>query len=332
LNSNISFAQFMKGGTAIVQLNRIPGFWKDERNQRKHLKEIGEKLGVSKLDDWYKFTARSIRKLAPFISRYHNGSLFNALKRLYPENKWDSSLFPQSPQNHWKDLKNQRKHLENIASQLGISKLDDWYQYSARHVRKLAPFIVTYYNGSLFQTLEHLYPMHEWDRDRFLMVNSGHWKELSFQREHLDWLEKQLGIQSLNDWYKFTTNRVRKHLPFIYRYYNGSLYEMLKTLHPNHEWNPILFPKAPKRYWQQEKIHKYYRELLMNWKSEHNIQSLREWYDLPPNKVKVFQRVANSIHGGVSEMLQKWFPDTGWINEIQSSTPELQLQVNSQKI
>jgi hypothetical protein len=52
----------------------------------------------------------------------------------------------------------------------------------------------------------------------------------------------------------------------------------------------------------------------------------RDWYQLPPEQVRLFQRASNAIFGTVTKMLREWFPETNWMDEVQGSAPEVELQ------
>lgn len=303
------------------------GYWKDTKNQRQHLEWVGKQLGVSHLDDWYKFASSEVRKRAPFISTYHRSSLYEALKNLFPEHNWNPSRFKTVPKGHWSEVEAQREHLNKVGKELGVTKLDDWYKFTSVEFRKRALFINKYYNGSLPEALQHLYPEHNWDPLLFQRPPRGHWKSEHNQREHLNKLGKELGVRDLDDWYKFSSQVVSQRAPFIGNYYKGSLYNVLKHLYPEHDWNPLRFPMAPQGYWKKEQTKKYFQHLFVGWQQQHNIKRLQDWYALPPNNVKLIQRASYGIFGSMHEMLRQWFPNTNWLAELQGSTPELEIQV-----
>jgi hypothetical protein len=85
-------------------------FWKRKENQQQALEVIGKELGVKDLDDWYKISTKQLKeKNSSFINRYYNGSLFAALKELFPHHKWDPLRFSQVPKSYWKDLNHHRE-------------------------------------------------------------------------------------------------------------------------------------------------------------------------------------------------------------------------------
>jgi hypothetical protein len=59
-------------------------------------------------------------------------NFINSLKNsVYPEIQWDSSKFKTSvPRNSWKSVDNQRLFFNNLAKELGLKKMDHWYDVS----------------------------------------------------------------------------------------------------------------------------------------------------------------------------------------------------------
>jgi hypothetical protein len=319
--------------------------------QRNQLDRVGEELGVKKLDDWYKIPVQSVKKKLPFISIDYNSSLFTTLKQLHPEHEWNPLSFLQAPKGYWKNELHQKTRMESISKELGIQTMDDWYKCTARQITKKAPFVSQYYNGSLYDALKTLYPQYNWDPSRFgrapkrywnegvnqqqqpdTSYSSKYWDDVQNQRKRFDSLANELGIKFFDDWYKFTGQEILTRARFIDEYYNKSLYSALKNIYPEHKWDPLRFPKAPKGYWKKDATKRRFQKILTRWKNEHNIKSLTDWYTLPPHKLKLFRRVADGIFGHVTKMLREWFPKTNWSDAIQSSAAERDLQVVSVRL
>jgi hypothetical protein len=306
-------------------------YWESEANQRSALERIGEELGVKKLEDWYNISSKQVsKKKARFIKTYYNGSLFKALTKLYPEYEWDPLQFAKLPQYYWNDIANQRNALDRIGKELGVQKMDDWYKITSKQVKKTkAAFIVKYYNGSLIEALKKIYPEHNWDPLQFAKLPQSYWDDELNQKKALDRIGEELGVQKMEDWYNISSTQVRqKKASFIKKHHNG-LMEALKKHYPDYNWDPLQFLTAPKGFWQKESTKSRFRELFIKWKEQFEIKELKDWYRIPPRKLKVFQRVAQRIFGSVTLMLQEWFPDTNWSNEVQASSPELNLQVSA---
>ena len=71
---------------------------------------------------------------------------------IYPEHEWP---VPQvrneyKPVGYWKDLKNQRSFLDDVAKRLNLQTTEDWYTVSCSTVVKMGgTFVQTEYKGSL---------------------------------------------------------------------------------------------------------------------------------------------------------------------------------------
>src|SRR5687767_5449979 len=108
--------------------SRIPRkYWTDLEHQRKKLEQVGKKLGVKELDDWYKVSRAEACKRASFIVPYYNGNLLTALQTLFGQHPWNPSHFPSLHRGYWSDLEHQRRKLEHVGREFGVEEPDDWY-------------------------------------------------------------------------------------------------------------------------------------------------------------------------------------------------------------
>lgn len=307
------------------------GYWQSVDNQRKLMDKIGEELGVKVLDDWYKVSTQEVlSRRASFVTNIYHGSLSNTLKQLYPEHPWNELKFENTRPNTWRNESNRKNALEKVGVELGVKKMEDWYNISVVDVQKKANFINRYYNGCLATALQQLYPEHPWDPFRFKVIPKNYWDNEDNQRKYFERIGKELGVTKLDDWYNVSQDVVRRNKgSFILNKYNGSVFAALQKLYPEHNWDPLRVSKAPRGFWQKESTKEHYHKLILKWYKKYNITELRDWYQLPPKQLKIFQRVAIGIFGGLTNMLNEWFPDTNWSNEVLSSSPELQLQVDT---
>src|SRR5690606_35935476 len=123
---------------------------------------------------------------------------------------------------------------DKVGEELGVKKLDDWYKIPVHSVKKKLPFISIDYNSSLFTTLKQLHPEYDWNPLSFLQAPKGYWKEELNQRTRMESISKELRIQTMDDWYQCTARQITKKAPLLSQYYNGSLYDALKTLYPQY--------------------------------------------------------------------------------------------------
>jgi hypothetical protein len=297
------------------------GYW-TENAQRAALERVGrEQFGVKELDDWYSVPATSVRHELSFVQKY--GSLFDALKKFYPQHNWDPLRFSRIPTGSWANENVQREALESFAKEkFGVKELDDWYSVPIEDVKSRFGFIQSYYNGSLFEALKKLYPYHNWDPARFPIGIKAYRTDENTKREALERLGEKLGVKELDDWYSVSASVVHQELGFMKKY--RSLFYALKAFYPQHNWDPLRFPRAPSGYWQQTKTVQHYRNMFINWKTTYNLRTIRDWYELPPQQVEQFKRAAQGIFGSKLKLLQEWFPEIVWHSQY---TSQIELQV-----
>jgi len=56
-----------------------------------------------------------------------------------------------------------------------------------------------------------IYPDFDWIIWKFNHVPNGFWKEKRNHRKFFDWVGKQLGFKSFEDWYNITHEDINKH-------------------------------------------------------------------------------------------------------------------------
>jgi hypothetical protein len=181
-------------------------------------------------------------------------------------------------------------------------------------IYKELSFLTKY--GSLFKALKTLYPQHEW---RPMLPRM----DMDSQRNALEKLGREkLGVKELDDWYHVSARYLRRELGFLGKY--NTLYDALKTLYPQHSWDPLRFTSLPRGYWQRPDTAEYYHNLFTKWKHEFQIRSISDWHQLPPQYVEQFKRVSNGIFGSKIKLLQEWFPDIVWRWQL---TSQVELKV-----
>jgi hypothetical protein len=172
------------------------------------------------------------------------GGLFKALQTFYPEHPCDNSRFTILQRGHWSDISNQKKRIEEIARELGIKELDDWYAVSKVEVSKRAPFI-----QNLYSTLKDIYPNHNWDELRF-GIPRGYWNNMDNLRKRFEEVAKELNVKQLDDWYKVSRIRVYKRISVL-RDHPGGLFTALKAVYPQHNWDVLKFEFVPRGIWKK---------------------------------------------------------------------------------
>jgi hypothetical protein len=204
-----------------------------------------------------------------------------------------------------------RQKLNELSQKLGLKTLDDWYSVPATQIRKEAQFMFDRY-GSQVNMLKQLFPQHDWNPLRFSSVPRGYWNDESAQRDALErYGRDHLGIKQLDDWYNVSATDVASKLSFISSRYH-SLFNALKKLYPQHEWDPLKFSRqVPHGYWNDENAQ---RDALERFGREHlGIKELDDWYNVPITSVSSELSFIYSHHkGSLYGALKKLYPQHEW--------------------
>ncbi len=78
-----------------------PDYWNDKKHQKKYMDWLGNKLGYTKIDDWYDITQTAFVKNRGngLIRNHYNGSPSAAVMEIYPNYKWKPEEFSKHKKN-----------------------------------------------------------------------------------------------------------------------------------------------------------------------------------------------------------------------------------------
>jgi hypothetical protein len=99
-----------------------------------------------------------------------------------------------------------------------------------------------FYGDSLPQALADVYPEHQWQPWRFSVAPSRYWRSLATSAEpeklraFVTELGQQLGVDSLEDWYRVSPSQVKESGGVIGLKSIGGLRKALKLAYPEHSW------------------------------------------------------------------------------------------------
>ena len=129
--------------------------------QRQILDNVGSKLGIHKMEDWYHVTSKKIvENGGTQVLSKHRNSLIETLKTIYPNYAWKEYLFDAAPRNYWDSMDNQRNFIEDVGKKLGVEKMDDWYNLTEAQVRSNGGnyLLTAKYKSNLYAVLSTIYP------------------------------------------------------------------------------------------------------------------------------------------------------------------------------
>jgi hypothetical protein len=132
-----------------------------------------------------------------------------------------------------------KKYLEWFAKKFNIQKLEDWYQISTKDFIKNGGIgILTYYGGSLYLILKKIYPEYDWKPWLLNNTPRSFWNKKDSIPNYIKWLENQLNIKTLDDWYNISSKDISLYFEgsgLLKKY--GGLKSFLLHYYPNHKWN-----------------------------------------------------------------------------------------------
>eukprot|EP01114_Cavostelium_apophysatum_P022575 TRINITY_DN8211_c0_g1_i1.p1 TRINITY_DN8211_c0_g1~~TRINITY_DN8211_c0_g1_i1.p1 ORF type:complete len:678 (+),score=129.47 TRINITY_DN8211_c0_g1_i1:83-2116(+) len=283
-------------------------FWIDQSNQTAYLSSLGKELGITEWTDWYKITAADIKNNAgaSLISYYEEGKrssdssdhfMYRLLSKNFPEHPWITWNF-RLPLAFWNNEQNQLRFLKYLEKKLEIKDPEDWYRFQVEDVLKFkGNGLISRYNHSLQKMLDHFYPGHDWKTWKFARVKPFFWDDRANQLEYIEWLEKELNIKQLDDWYNVHVSEVvKKGGSGLLGKYEGSLHKALLSIYPDFPWKHRLPAGALA---DPENV----KELLSTLEKSLCIAKAREWYEVSQDHLAELRGSALLRDGGFRRLI-----------------------------
>jgi len=209
-------------------------------------------------------------------------------------------------------IENRRRILDQIASELGICKLEDWYRVKVRDVRQgrtMGAVLLKYYKGSLRKCLEELHPEFVWKAWLFEKVPNGFWDVMANRKSYLQWISGEINIQKPADWFSVKQEEFirRGGGGFLWKYRN-SIQRALQDLFPENDvWKPWLFRQVNAHYWDSDEHVKSY----MEWLAEMlGISRMSDWSTIPRQTINSLRgRTLSRKNPRLSDVFDRIYPD-----------------------
>ena len=95
-------------------------------------------------------------------------------------------------------------------------------------------------------------------------VPTNYWERPTNRRLYVRWLGHTLGFQSMEDWYRVTTDDFKRNHGggVLGRYWNDSAIVAVKECFPDYDWKEWLFSLAPRHFWEDPENHRKYMQWL----------------------------------------------------------------------
>lgn len=292
-------------------------FYDDPTNQRAYMDWLGERLGFSKPEDWYRGISKKILKDnyggGAFLWKFNN-SPADAVMTVYPEYKLLPWKFKVAPMGFWLDDDNIRTYLEWLGKELDYSKPEDWYKISVRAMKANYGTSLqgNIWHGAVRNAAYFLFPDYDWKPWLFNQVPANWWKYAENRKEYLLWLGEKLGYSKPEDWYqaKEATFYGNKGTGFLQEF-DGYI-DAISQSFPDFDWKPWLFHQVPEGYWDDPKN----RRACIEWlQKKLNLKSREDWYQVSQSDI------LNSGCGGllhyssasVRAIVEDAYPEYEWL-------------------
>eukprot|EP01114_Cavostelium_apophysatum_P021826 TRINITY_DN7718_c0_g1_i1.p1 TRINITY_DN7718_c0_g1~~TRINITY_DN7718_c0_g1_i1.p1 ORF type:complete len:570 (+),score=80.59 TRINITY_DN7718_c0_g1_i1:26-1735(+) len=266
-------------------------FWHDRRNINEFFGELGRHLGVQRQDDWYQVKYSLVKEFGGGSLLKPENRFVDALKQVFPEVEWKEWRFAMTPPEFWNNSQNRLTFLRHLFVELGLKKMEDWYNVTPLEIRSAGGTgFLKYFDDDRARAIVETFPDYEWSKERFLSRKKGFLAEAKNQSEFVAQLEKQ-GLTNWN-WYQGKNDLGR-------RTGAGALEDAVE---------------AP---WDIDSVWKdryYQRQFLDDVSNKSNFKSMDDWYKVTSDDVIQHGGVAlmKNFSMSVPRMLASIYPEFSW--------------------
>jgi hypothetical protein len=231
----------------------------------------------------------------------------NSLDNIFPEYSWQPWIRDDLDPSFWNSTSNRMKFMDFASDYFRIKSMDHWYRFCEFDLISLgASKLLERYGGSLCGLLMDMFPEHSWDGSDF---DNSYWEIEENNLHYLSWIANEFSINFPEDWYTVKRNDLLKRGGGQILSCYDSIYDMLKELYREYEWQPWKFDGIRNRgFWHDTENQMEYLQWLADlWRFDH------------PDKWYLVNRTDIVDNGGLSLMN---FRDNSLINTMTSLYPE----------
>ena len=244
------------GQEPIWTLRNVPsGFWASLTNRYRYMRWLGQQLGYSKTEDWYRVTTDDFKHNhgATVLVHYWNSSSVAAVMESFPNHDWKEWLFGVAPRYFWRDRKNRRRYMKWLGEQLGYRRTADWYRVTNQDFRDHnCRAFLTHYNSTVSAAVMDYRPNYDWKEWLFSTTPMGFWQNRRNRRRYMRWLATRLGYQQPSDWYGVVgTDFRRNHGKELLRLFGDSPIALVRDADLRRTWYEWMFACVPQGFWEQ---------------------------------------------------------------------------------
>nr|AIJ02278.1 hypothetical protein [uncultured soil microorganism] len=257
-----------------------PGFWELAENRLRYVEWLGEQLGFTQREEWYRVTGRDFQ-------RHYGGGLFSKfqsspsalLQAVFPRYDWKEWLFGSAPQRFWQKPANRRRYLDWLGQQLGFQHPEDWYLLSAQHLRRWhGGCLLAQFGGSPLAVVKAYLPRYPWQEWRFASLPANFWHDPANRHRYLSWFGRHLKLRHPEDWYRLNNRDfIQQGGQGLVKHFHYSLPAVLQDYWPTYAWQEWRFTSVPDGFWDN----RVNRRRYLDWLGPHlGFRRVEDWYQL----------------------------------------------------
>jgi len=153
-------------------------------------------------------------------------------------------------------------------------------------------------------------------------VIRGTWKDPNNHKIYAKWLAIQLGYKCEEDWYQITQKPIRDNYGagLLVHYYNGSPFQLLKTIFPEYEWLEWNFKSCYNGFWQNIENQRRY----MVWLGKKlGYDKKEDWYKITTKTIcgNGGRGLLEYYNNSSIQLIKTIFPEYEWLEWEFNSTP-----------
>ncbi len=216
-------------------------FWKDPKNHRRYMDWFSERMQIQTPEDWYRINNQDFRdnKGGAFLLHYQS-TISLAIMTYLPKYDWQEWRFGKTPKGFWDEKRNRIRFMKWLGKQVGIKKIDDWYDLTRKDFDKHnGKQFIKFYDGSPLAAVKDCIPRKLWDEWRFARVPRGFWNDAANRRRYIKWLGKRMGFKKPADWLQIRRDDLRDNYGGGLVAMYGSYLDLLADCLPDIDWQKV---------------------------------------------------------------------------------------------
>eukprot|EP00026_Physarum_polycephalum_P001458 Phypoly_transcript_01460.p1 GENE.Phypoly_transcript_01460~~Phypoly_transcript_01460.p1 ORF type:complete len:826 (+),score=126.37 Phypoly_transcript_01460:385-2862(+) len=322
IRADISWEEVLRGSLPERKLKQSQqfGYWTLE-NMRQYFENFAKSRNLDPLsaETWYSFPISDIlqAKGGKLILK-KLGGYFKAVHDLFPEIKFNDSLFPRSP---WLDIRQRKKFFEDYAKTNRFDPQNPTSWYKQPHARIMAAkgayTLIGYHNYNMAKALMDLYPNIGLEKHK-LWTQHPHVEAMQNSKNRRKFFLKyaaEKGFDPLvaENWYKQSRKSIveSKRAASVLHYHNNSVARALLDLFPDIGLEKSKLLNRPA--WHDKGVRRKFFEIFAS-KRGFDPLAPKNWYSLPRDAIMSAKGILQVIYyhkGSVLKALMDLFPEIG---------------------